>query len=218
MPHHGEANREQNSLGQLTAQDLIAFGNDAVDMAPALGAHVTLFGLSGGGTVAVWAAINRPEVDLVAACSPYLGMIQVPATLTPGVANLADLLPPIDFGPGAAAALATGTYAPYSYINNNTRAATAFLHLSLVALARASQSPPVARHTLLIVNDADDTVNRDMLEQLSQVWLRSGASHRTYHFEQALRLPHDVIGPDRVDQRTEFVYPILVDLVAAPLP
>jgi hypothetical protein len=34
-----------------------------------------------------------------------------------------------------------------------------------------------------------------------------------YRFPASLGLPHDLIGPDRVDQQVDVVYPVLMDLI-----
>jgi len=216
-PEQGEADREHSTLGDLTTAELIDYGNESLDIAAGLGDRVTVLGLSGGGAVAAYLAQTRPEVDLAVPVAPYLGLPWAPEWLTPALVNVADLLPPIGIGTSESAASGSGTYAPYASFDNNTRSATAYMRLGLITLAGAAGSPPAAGRTLTVVNEADDTVNNGTIDRLAGRW-RSFAPGSTdeYRFPAALKLPHDLVGPDRVDQRVSEVYPVLLDLVGEP--
>jgi len=216
-PEHGETDREHSTLGDLTAEELIAYGNEAVDIAAGLGDRVTVVGLSGGGAVAAYLAQFRDDVDLAVPMAPFLGLLQVPAALTPALVNLADLLPPIAWGIPESMASGSGEYAPYAGLDNNTRSAAAYMRLGQLVLADAALHPHRARRTVTVLNEAEDTVNNGLVDDLTSRW-RDLAPERTatYRFPAALDLPHDFIGPDRVDQRTAEVYPVLLELLAQP--
>lgn len=214
-PEHGEADREHSTLAELTAEELIAYGNEAVDIATGLGDEVTVLGLSGGGAVAAYLAQFRDDVDLAVPVAPFLGLRQVPAPLTRAVINLADLLPAISWG--IPESLATGgEYAPYAGLDNNTRSAAAYMRLGQLVLADAALKPHRARRTVTVVNEGDDTVNNGLADELTERW-RARAPNGTsdHRFPAAMELPHDMIGPDRADQRTTEVYPVLLDIVGA---
>jgi predicted dienelactone hydrolase len=53
MPHHGEADREHSTLDKLTAEQLVAYGNDAVDLADGLGDRVVVMGVMSKAPVSV---------------------------------------------------------------------------------------------------------------------------------------------------------------------
>jgi len=214
MPHHGEADREHSTLDQLTAEQLVTYANDAVDLAGGLGDQVIVMGLSGGGTVTSYLAQFRDDVDLAVPMSAFLGMASVPDWLTRPVINLAELLPPIGLGESAASAASSGTYAPYASFDNNTRAAAAYMRLAQTVLHDASTTPHRAGRTLVVSNLADDTVNLPLINTLESRWEALDPDTSTaYAFDASLGLPHDIIGPDRVDQQTSEVYPVLLDLL-----
>lgn len=215
-PEHGERDREHSTLADLTAEELIAYGNEAVDIATGLGDQVTVLGLSGGGAVTAYLAQYRDDVDLAVSVAPFLGLRQVPAPLTRAVINLADALPPIAWGIPESLA-SGGQYAPYAGLDNNTKSAAAYMRLGQLVLADAALNPHRAGRTETVVNEGDDTVNNDLADELTGRW-RALAPDGTsdYRFPAALGLPHDLIGPDRADQRTAEVYPILLDIVARP--
>jgi carboxylesterase len=215
-PEHGETDREHSTLSDLTAEELIAYGNEAVDIAAGLGDRVTVLGLSGGGAIAAYLAQYRADVDRVVTIAPFLGLRQVPAPLTSALVNLADLLPPIAWGIPESMA-SDGEYAPYAGLDNNTRSAAAYMRLGRMILDDAAKHPHRAARTVTVVNEDDDTVNNDLADELTMRWrtLAADASGE-YRFPASLHLPHDLIGPDRVDQRIAEVYPVLLDIVRRP--
>lgn len=216
-PAHGETDREHSSLARLTTEDLIAYGNESVDIATGLGDEVTVLGLSGGGAVAAYLAQTRDDVDLGVPIAPFLGLRAVPGPVTPALVNLADLLPPISWGIPASMASGSGSYAPYASLDNNTKSAAAYMRLGQMVLTDAALHPHRSRRTVTVLNDADDTVNNGLADDLTDRWSRLASdSTGEYRFPASLALPHDLIGPDRADQRTAAVYPVLLDIVGAP--
>jgi carboxylesterase len=215
-PEHGETDREHSTLSDLTAEELIAYGNEAVDIAAGLGDETVVLGLSGGGAVAAYLAQFRDDVDLAVAIAPFFGLRQVPAPLTSALVNLADLLPPIAWGIPESMA-SNGEYAPYAGLDNNTRSAAAYMRLGHLVLDDAAKNTHRAARTVTVVNEGDDTVNNDLADSLTARWRAlAPAASGEYRFPASLDLPHDLIGPDRVDQRTAEVYPVLLDIVGRP--
>jgi hypothetical protein len=102
-------------------------------------------------------------------------------------------------------------------LDNNTKSAAAYMRLGQLVLADAALRPHRARRTATVVNEGDDTVSNGLADELTGRW-RALAPDDTsdYRFPAASGLPHDLIGPDRVDQRTAEVYPVLLDIVAGP--
>ncbi len=216
-PEHGESDREHSTLAHLTAEELITYGNESADLARGLGDSVTVVGLSGGGTVAAYLAQFRDDVDLAVTMAPFFGLKQVPALLTAALVNLADLLPPIAWGIPESLASGSGQYAPYAGLDQNTRSAASYMRLGQMILADAAADRHRAGRTVLVVNEGDDTVSNDLAGELLDRWheLAEDAAAE-YSFPASLQLPHDLIGPDRVDQRTSEVYPVLLDLIGRP--
>src|SRR5258707_988059 len=63
MPHQGLADVMTSELSQLTAEEMVAYADQVVDIARGLGERVAVAGLSQGGVVAGWAAQTRPDLD-----------------------------------------------------------------------------------------------------------------------------------------------------------
>lgn len=216
-PEHGESDREHSTLAHLTTEELITYANESVDIAAGLGDEVTVLGLSGGGAIAAYAAQFREDVDLALTIAPFFGLRSVPAPLTSALVNLADLLPPFAWGIPESMASGSGQYAPYAGLDQNTRSAAAYMRLGQMILADAALNPHGAGRTVTLVNEGDDTVNNGLADELTSRWRELVSSMTSeYRFPASLGLPHDLIGPDRVDQRTSEVYPVLMDLLGAP--
>src|SRR5262245_8554703 len=65
LPRHGFADRMTDELSRMDAGELRRFTDRVLDAACGLGDSVTVAGLSVGGTLAAWAAQERPDVDRV---------------------------------------------------------------------------------------------------------------------------------------------------------
>jgi len=111
----------------------------------------------------------------------------------------------------------SGEYAPYASLDNNSKSAAAYMRLGQAVLADTALHPHRAERAVMVLNEGDDTVNNGMADDLTNRW-RSLAPGTTSdcRFPASLKLPHDLIGPDRVDQRTAEVYPVLLDIVGRP--
>jgi hypothetical protein len=108
----------------------------------------------------------------------------------------------------------SGQYAPYAGLDNTTRSAAAYMRLGELVLTDAADQPHRAGRAVIVLNEADDTVNNDLARRSLARWSELAPGTVTdYRFEVSLDLPHDLIGPDRVDQRTDIVYPVLLDLI-----
>ena len=74
LPHHGRADRMTEDLARTDARELCDFTDRVLDAACGLGDSVTVVGLSVGGTLAAWAAVERREVDRAVLIAPLLGV------------------------------------------------------------------------------------------------------------------------------------------------
>jgi alpha-beta hydrolase superfamily lysophospholipase len=214
IPHNGLADRLTTDLANLTAEELVAITDESIDIAHGLGNHVTFFGISLGGTMAAWAAQNRSDLDLAAIVAPGLRFKLVPGFLTRPLVTLALSLPNIFIWwdprfkeriPGP----------QYAYPRFSTRGLAQGLRMAFATRSQARNSKPAARSILVITNANDLAVDNKAAAELVQTWRRNGAQNvNTFEFEKHLNLLHDLISPEQIGQRTNVVYPVLVDLVA----
>jgi carboxylesterase len=212
VPRHGLADRMTEEQARLTAEELAAYGDRAVDIAQGLGDHVTVVGFSMGGVVTGWAAQNRADIDLAVLISPGFGFAQVPPALMLPTKNFYSLVPnsfewwdPVlkeNIGPA------------HAYPRYATRTLAQILRLSFAVQSQARQSGPRAQTIWVVTNSNDTAVSRPLIERVVSLWLERAASKiQTYDFPPELRLGHDLIDPLQPDQRTDVVYPKLLEII-----
>jgi carboxylesterase len=67
---------------------------------------------------------------------------------------------------------------------------------------------------LLVTNAADPAVDNSAAKAVVERWRANGATNvETYEFPAALGLIHDLVDKDQPAQRTDLVYPILIEQI-----
>lgn len=217
LPRHGYADRLTDNLAGLTANELVSFTGQSIDLAQGLGAEVIVAGLSAGGTLAAWAAQQRDDVAQAVLIAPLFHIVG---------------LPPFSIRPAASTILATPNFymwwdneareraigPPYAYPRYPVHAVGALLRLSFAVQDNATREPPAVRNILLVNNDADGAISNGATAAFGELWARNGASVRSYTFPAELNLDHDVIDPNHPKQRIDLVYPVLIGLIEGTNP
>ena len=211
LPHHGLADRMTNAHSQLTAEELAAYADQAVDIARGLGGKVFMMGLSAGGVTTAWAAQNRNDIDLAVIISPAFGFKKIPAPLTAAAMNFYTILP--DALEWWDHLLKEKAPPEHSYALYSRHALVEILRLGFATLNDARHHPPAAKKIIMVLNANDIMVNNDETNNIINVWKADNANLTTYEFRADLKLGHDLIDPSQPDQRTEIVYPRLMGLI-----
>ena len=160
QPYHGLEEQIDNELRNLTAEDLAAYGTESADIAQGLGEHVTMAGLSGGGTVTSWLAQYRADVDVAVPIAPFLGVAFIPHDLNRPFANLADLVPSGFYMWWDPAKKADNPFsAPYSYPRYSLKSLAEVLRLGYAAEEDVEHTKPASPDIIVINNAADDSVS-----------------------------------------------------------
>lgn len=215
LPHHGMADLMTGALAQLTAEELVAFGMEAVDVAHGLGETVIICGLSMGGALVAWLAQMRDEVQTAVLIAPFLGVGFIPAWLSRPLTRLTLATPnrwqwwdPLqkENNPETAA---------YGYRRYPTHAMAEGLRLGFIAQQLARHKKPGAQRMVVVTNANDNSVHNGITAALAKSWRKQGAAVTTYEFPKSLNLPHDLVAPERPSSNTAVVYPVLLELMGA---
>ena len=214
LPRHGIKDRLGNSLKGLTAEEMVEFAVQSVDIAQGLGERVVVVGLSGGGSMTTWLAQKRADIDLAVPIAPFLGIGFIPKVLNRPLTNIMLLLPdrfqwwdPInkENNPNSS---------PYSYTRYPTHALFENLRLGYIAQADARRNKPAAKAILTITNANDNSVSNAIVREFEEIWRKYGDEClESYQFPKELQLPHDLITVGRPDAKIELVYPKLHELI-----
>ena len=208
-PHHGLADRMTTDQARLTAEELTAYADEVVDIAQGLGEHVTLAGISMGGTTTAWAAQHRGDLDLAVLISPAFGFQMFPAPVTAPAVKAFVVLPNFYMWADSELKEASGT--DFTYPRRSTRALAQTLRLGMAVQAQSAEAAPVARSMLVVTNANDPSVDNGLTAEMVSRWREWGVDVETYEFPANLDLKHDLISPWQETQPV--VYPVLVDLV-----
>jgi pimeloyl-ACP methyl ester carboxylesterase len=211
MPGMGFADKLAPAQGDFTAEDLVKWGDSAIDIAQAFGDEVIVAGISGGANLAAWMAHFRPDVKRVVLIAPLFGEKQVPAVLTrPVVAALITLPNGFHWWDGKRKMQRLGPV--YGYPRFATRPLGELIRLAFAVEAAAQQGPPTASSILVITNASDPAVNVERINTFMDYW-RKYMQPQSYEFDASHKLIHDIIDPNQVEQQTNLVYPILFKLI-----
>jgi alpha-beta hydrolase superfamily lysophospholipase len=218
LPWQGLADRMTPLHARLTADELAAATQEAVDIACGLGEEVIVMGLSAGAIMAGWAAQLRGDVHTALVCSPSLGFPGWPAWasdwLCRGLRRLPNLF--IWWDRKARDRIAG---APHAYPRFATRSLSEIVVWGQALRRAAATAPPQAQQIVVIASAADRAAHLGLTLRLAADWLRHAPDRvRIHTFADALQIQHDMIDPTQPAQRADLVYPVLLDLSIAPRP
>jgi carboxylesterase len=211
VAHHGLQDRETNDLANLTAEELVRYSDAVVDIAAGLGDHVVVLGLSAGGVMTAWIAEHRSDVYEAVVVSPNFTAPKVTFLATP-VDNLLLTLPnQFEWWDGDAKDKVPGP--TYAYPRYSTHALAEVYRLGLSVQA-ASHSKLAAAGLVVITSEADPAVSNGFTEDVVQNWKTAGLTRVvTYQFPASQITFHDILTPEQPYQKTDQVYPKLIELV-----
>ena len=210
LAHHGFADRMTDAHAAMTAQDLIRYAQDGVDLAQGLGERIIVVGLSVSGISAAWLAQNRDDIDEVFLLAPLFGPAVVPDPLTPAFAAALCRLPNqmLWWDPRVRESLPGP---PYNYPRFSTGALGEALRLGLHT---AKPGRPLHINRLGIILTANDlAVNNARTRRLVEQWRLASPETAIFvhEFPASENIPHDFIDPLQPDARTDKVNALLVE-------
>jgi carboxylesterase len=211
LPYHGLADRMITVHAQLTAEQLVTYADETIDIARGLGEQVIMLGLSMGGIVTAWAAQNRPDLDLAVDISPAFGARVIPTPLTAAAMNIVLRLKDVFIWWNPK--LKENVPPPYGYPRFSLHTVAQTMRLGFAVQARAKNMPPAAKRIVVVFNPNDLAVNNALNMQVVKLWQAKHGNVSTYEFDASLKLEHDFIDPNQPNQQVEIVYPRLIGLV-----
>ena len=212
MPHHGLVDRLTDDLTHLTAEELVGYADQLVDIERGLGEQMSLVGFSGGGVVTGWAAQTRTDLDQAVLIAPSFGVKAIPAALTVLAANGALLLPDalMWWDPALEAQLGPD----YAYPRYSRRGLAQIVRMGFAVRGLARRAAPGAASILVITNANDYAVDNAVTAQVVADWRAHGNAATTYEFPADFQLGHNLIDPGDRDQKIDLAYPKLMALIA----
>ena len=215
-PHHGEEDRTNPSLPEMTAEELAEFGMHTVDIAQGLGERVFVSGLSGGGALTIWLAQERDDIDIAMPVSPFLGVKSIPASLNRPLARILAFLPNFWVWWDSETKENNPTIDDFQYPRFTTHTMTSYMRLGYTAERDATKKAPAGK-IIMVSNGAEPSVNNDVIDQFVRTWKKheepGAETVKSFRFDESLELPHDLISPNRHQANTTVVHPKLIELL-----
>jgi esterase/lipase len=212
LPRHAERGGTASTLAHLTAEELRAAADSAMDVVDALGDTVVVAGLSLGGTMAAWIAQYRADAARVIVISPLMAVMKVPRVLAGPITAAVMRLPAFTYHDRS------NPNAPDREPGWSTRAIAQSLRLGLAVRRASVDTAPASKQVVFLLNANDHTVAPWPVFALARQWSDHGASVQMYSLSQELGLPHDVIDPRQPIRRPDVVYPAIIAFVRGARP
>jgi len=213
VPRHGVSDRMTTALTGLTAEELSACADSALDLAHGLGERVTVVGLSSTAVAAAWLAARRADLDEAVLIAPALGPRGVSLFWTRRIASTLLVAP--NFFVWWDSKLKERVPGPTQcYPRFSSRALAQVYRLGFDVIGAAGRAKPAARRVTIVTSAADEGVSREAVRELVRRWRASGAEVRDYEFPDSLAVRHDMVDPEQPYQRVGISYPVIVRLVA----
>jgi len=209
-PGHGYSDRGTDALGAVTAGDFATYLHTSVAIAEQMGEEITLMGLSGGGTLTLWATLFEPKVDRFIAVAPVAYPRGFAPILRRGVIRYAAWTPN-EFSWWDKVQQQNLPGPMHAYRRYASKSMGAILHMAAYVeeqLGRLPQDAPIT----FVINDADKALRDEELHQLADRFAAAGASVERLVFPRDLGYPHDLMDPENIKDNKDAVYTALLEL------
>jgi carboxylesterase len=206
-PYHGLRSRQARELAQLTPDDLRAHAHEVVDIGLGLGDELFLIGVSGGATIAAWAAQNRPEIRCALLGMPFFGLFVLPDGLSFQLMELLRRLP--DF----TLTKPTEPHRPWVYRGQSSHGAAAYYFLGCEVLDQARAGAAPAGEVIILTTAKDRLANNRTTAGLAEMWRRSGVVVVPYDFRRVLDVPHNSADPAADPIKRKLFYEKMLQLL-----
>lgn len=194
LPGHGESDRLTGTLSAITPAAIVDTGDAAVDIATGLGESVTVVGLSGGGTLAGWLAIERDEVDEAILLAPLVVPKVLPEFAVGPVARAFRFAPDVYLWWDGALKDQLAS-PPYAYPRYSLRSLGAFLAVGRSVQADRGRSSDL-QSLVVVSNENDLAVSNAGVDRLADA-VQGETTDRVDHvFAEDLGYRHDLVDPE----------------------
>ncbi len=216
LPWQGLADRMTPLQARVKATALAALTQESVDIACGLGEEVVVIGLSAGAIMAGWVAQTRPDVATALICSPSLGFPGWPVWASDAFCLALRRLPNL-FIWWDQKAHERMIGPPHAYPRFATRSLSELVIWGQALRRTAATTPPQAQRIVVVATAADRAAHVGLTLRLGADWQRRAPDRVQVHtFPADQQISHDMIDPTQPDQRTDLVYPFLLDAARAP--
>lgn len=204
-PEHGVAGTPAEPR-PVDGQELADFAMRTTAIALGLDQRTVVGGLSGGATLALWAAEHNAGVQRVVALAPFLGPVTVPSPLSRAAGNAMRFTPNLDLWWDPS--LEQASPVPrYSYPKFATRSLAV-----LMTLGATLGTNRTSAYVVYVLNAADGSVDPETVHALVGRQRDAGNRVTTYELPASLHALPGYVDGDDPHNKVEQTFPALVDI------
>ncbi len=211
LPGHGDIDRSGRRLINVKAEQWLATGDAALDIACGLGERVATLGVSLGGAMAGWFALRRQDIARAVGVVPMYGIGRFSpfanAAVTLALVTLPDLQIPWDpFGNQEQ--ITADAYPKFP-----SRGLGECLRIGDDVFNAALRITPAGGDVVAVLNTREPAINNAMALQITSNWQRLRAKSASAFIFSDLPAIHDIVEPTNPYQKIDIVYPKLIELL-----
>jgi pimeloyl-ACP methyl ester carboxylesterase len=208
LKYNGHKSRTSRAMKHLTVQDLIDYVDDSIQIAQALGDQVIVMGLSGGGTMALWAGLKY-NLKQVVSIAPFIDPMYYPKRLRRLIVQLIRILPNF-FLWWESDVKEKIDSPPYAYAWFSTKAIGRFLQVAISLENELHKNNPKTKNFTLVLNQVDTAANPQRLSSFIHKLQEAQADVDEVIFKAEEKIHHDMIDPNQQGQKVNLVYPRII--------
>lgn len=213
MPFHGQADNKSDALRHYLGPAIVAHVDEVLDIAAGLGDELVVSGISGGAVLAGWAAQTRADVAQAFLIAPFYGMATFDRRFNMLLMRLLLLLPNFSIWKNPLKGSRSET-PPHSMARQSSRGVAEMMRVGLATRRRAMAGPAAAAQVRFVLNEADIAISNAVAAGMAAAMAGSGTDVGTIWIPGHHQLPHELIDPVQIGDRTAVVNPALTELLA----
>ena len=211
LPGHGMKDTMTKALTDVDTAALVEAADEAIDIAAGLGESVEVAGLSGGGTLSMWAAHNRDEVSSSAPISPYIQPKILPVWIMRPITEITRVIPDIYIWWDPT--LKEDHLPAEAYPRYSLKSMSAFLEIGFSIEDGEPQRTSEMDRIVFVSNAADPSINEAYGYGIFKTHLGPLAKEVEFReFDEALGYAHDLVDPRGLNAESiDDIYPELYE-------
>lgn len=211
-PGHGHTDRMTEALGNLTFEDFQKYIQRSVAIGHMLGDDVTVVGLSGGGTFALWAELYESGINKIISIAPVAYPRGFDPLLREFVVKYTSFMPN-EFKWWDDEQKGDLPGPPYAYRRYSSKSMGVVLHMASTVEQQLKKGMKLHTPITFVINQADQALREKELLEISDLFEKAGAPVTRFIFEQEKEFPHDLIDEHNIKEHKDEVYKALLELI-----
>jgi carboxylesterase len=213
MPHHGMLDNKSDALCRFLGPVIVAHVDEVVDIAAGLSDEVVVAGISGGAVLAGWAAQMRAEVTEAVLIAPFYGMATFGDRFNLLLMKMLLLLPNFSIWKNPLKG-SRSEAPPHNMVRQSSRGVADMMRVGYATRLHARTARARGGRVRLILNEADIAISNQVAASMGDAFEAGGTPVDRVSIPRQYQLPHELIDPVQIGDKTAIVNPAITALLA----